>query len=163
MSTRAVAAVIALCLAPLAAEADEAEPLARHGDIVVEDGWARASLAHVPNSAAYVTLTNEGARSDRLVDATSSAAERVELHAHLHEDGVVRMRRIEAIEITPGEPTVLRPGGLHVMLFGLTAPLLEGTRLPLELHFAEAGTIVLELPVRGLDHRPPDARGHHGH
>jgi periplasmic copper chaperone A len=150
---RRLLALLALALAPAAAAADEA----RIGDLVIQDAWARASIGQVLNSAAYMTVTNRGAETDRLVDAAAPAAARAELHTHLHEQGVVRMRRVEAIEVAPGEATVLQPGGLHVMVIDLAAPLEAGDRLALTLTFERAGEIDLDLLVR-------DARGrHHGH
>jgi len=120
----------------------------RAGDIVVSDAWARASAtAAMKTGAAFAVLANEGAEMDRLVAAESPVAERVELHTHTMDGGVMRMRRVEAIEVHPGTPTVLRPGGLHVMFIGLRQPLAEGSRIPLTLHFETAGRVELAVEV----------------
>jgi hypothetical protein len=57
------------------------------------------------------------------------------------------MRRVEAIEVHPGTPTVLQPGGLHVMFIGLRAPLREGSTIPLTLVFEKAGRIEVSTDV----------------
>ncbi len=89
--------------------------------------------------------------SDRLIAAASPAAERVELHTHtLDAQGVARMTRIEGIEVVAGSPTELRPGGLHVMLMGLTAPLAAGDAIDLTLTFEAAGDVTLRVPVRAV-------------
>jgi len=137
--------------------------MAKVGDIIIHDGWARASIGNAPNSAAYMTLVTEGADVDRLVAVSTPAADRAELHTHLMEDGIAKMRQVEAIEVVPGEATPLEPGGLHVMLMGLTGALTEGAQLPITLTFETAGEVTLELPVRGLRGGMKHGAGHkHG-
>jgi len=139
----AALATLWLLLAPTAASAVDAGP------ITVEDAWARASIGAARNGAAYMTVTTTGPAPDRLVAAASPVAEAVELHAHLMEAGVMRMRPVAAIEVHPGEPAVLQPGGLHVMLIGLKAPLAEGGHFPLRLTFERAGVVDVVVAVRG--------------
>jgi copper(I)-binding protein len=124
--------------------------MAKVGDVMIHDGWARASIGSAPNSAAYMTLMTEGAEMDKLLGASSPAAESVELHTHLMEDGVAKMRPVEAIEVAPGAPTVLEPGGLHVMLMGLKGTLEEGDAMPITLTFEKAGEVSLDMPIRGI-------------
>ena len=137
------------------------------GDITIQHPWARASIGAAKAGAAYLTVTNAGEAVDRLAGVSSPRAGRVDFHGSLIEDGVAKMRRVEAIEVAPGEPAVLRPGGLHVMLMGLTAPLIEGELLPLTLTFERAGTVEIEAYIdeatagQGSDHgahrRPGDS------
>ncbi len=93
-----------------------------------------------------MTIVNRGDEADRLLAVTTAAAKAARLHTNLMTDGVMRMRRVEALEIAPGEPAVLRPGGLHVMLMGLKKRLIEGESFPLLLTFEKAGRI--EVPVQ---------------
>lgn len=116
--------------------------------IEVEEPWVRASLGAVPNSAAYLTIRSDA--PDRLTGASSPAAERVELHAAMMHAGVSQMRPLQAIEIGPDAPAVLQPGGTHLMLLGLTGRLEEGDAIRLDLEFEQAGTVSVEVPVRGL-------------
>lgn len=117
------------------------------GDLLVDHPWARASIGQAPNGAAYMTITTEGQETDRLVGVESDAANRVELHTHLMDNGVMKMRPVEAIEIAPGEPTLLQPGGLHVMLMGLKAPLRLGESFPMTLVFERAGRVEVEVKI----------------
>ena len=135
-----------------------AEPIATVGTVAIHDAWARASLGQTGTSAAYMTLETSGEEADRLVAAASPVAASAELHTHLMDGGVARMRPVAAVEIAPGAPTVLEPGGLHIMLIGLEEKLVEGATLPLSLTFEEAGTIDLEVPIRGVG-----GMGHGGH
>ncbi len=117
------------------------------GTISVDHPWARATAGQAPNGAAFMLLTNAGDQADYLVGAATDVADRVELHQHTMEDGVMKMRPVEKIEIAPGGEALLKPGGLHVMLLGLKAPLKEGERFPLTLTFEEAGPLEVEVAV----------------
>lgn len=135
--------VTALGLGP-AARADEYAL----GPLLVQHPWARASIGQAKAGAAYLVIVNRGAAVDRLVAVETPVARRAAVHIHLREEGVVKERPVGAIEIAPGEPAVLRPGGRHIMLFGLEAPLEEGTRFPLTLIFEAAGSIEVQVEVQ---------------
>jgi copper(I)-binding protein len=146
-----------LSAAALAALSAPSRP-ARAEALVVHDAWARAGLQG-RTSAAYMTIENTTATLDRLVSAATPAARVVELHTHLMEGGVMRMRPVSAIEVNPGEPAVLRPGGLHVMLIDLTRPLRAGETIPLTLRFEKAGEVTVQVPVQAAGASGP---GQHG-
>lgn len=143
---KAIVLALAIVFAGLGALASAADVKA--GDIVVSDAWARASAtAAMKTGAAFAVLNNQGAEMDRLIAAESPVAERVELHTHMMDGGVMRMRQVAAIEVHPGTPTVLQPGGLHVMFMGLRRPLAEGSSIPLTLVFEKAGRLDLAVDV----------------
>jgi len=137
--------VLTACLSGALLPAFAADPA-----LEVQEPWARATAGRAPNGAAYLTIVNPGVATDRLLGATAPVAKAVELHAHLMDGGVMRMREVSAIEIHPGEPAMLRPGGLHVMLIGLKEPLKEGTTFPLTLRFERAGEMVVPVRVLGV-------------
>ena len=118
----------------------------RVGAIEIEHPWARASAT--ANGAMYMEIENKGAAADKLVAASTAAAAKAELHTHLLENGIARMRPVDAIEVTPGSPTVLRPGGLHVMLIGLKKPLQIGDTITVTLTFEKAGRVDVTVPVQ---------------
>lgn len=163
MRTLLTTAALAMSLA-LPAFADEAG-MAKAGDLMIHDGWVRASLGSNPNSAAYLTLEAHGDAADRLIKAASPLADKAGLHTHLMEDGIARMRPVAAIEVAPGEPTVLQPGSFHIMLMGLSEKLEEGGNLPITLTFENAGEVTLDLPIRsatgsGMKHGAGHEHGH---
>lgn len=139
------------------------------GKITIEDAWARATIGATANGAAYFTANNAGERADAIVAADSPVAARVELHTHTVEDGMMRMHEVERVEVAPGEPTKFEPGGLHVMLIDLEAPLMEGETFPLTLEFADAGMVAVDVEVKPVTHDPgAEGQGHnhdhdHGH
>lgn len=130
------------------------------GALTIEDAWARASAGPAKTGAAYVTITNGGAETDRLIAVTTPVAKKAAVHAHTMDGGVMKMRPVEAVEVNPGEPTVFMPGGLHVMLMGLKAPLVEGNTFPLTLAFERSGIVEVRVRVLGVSAmRHPE---HHG-
>lgn len=132
------------------------------GELRIEQPWARASIGQSKTGAAYLTLNNGGEAIDRLLSVATPAAKHAGLHTHLMDAGVMKMRPVEAIEVAPGAPTVLRPGGLHVMLMGLGAPLTEGASFPLRLTFEKAGTVEVEVRVQGIGAMEPKMDHKHG-
>lgn len=124
---------------------------AESGAVQVETPWARESPPAAANGAAYMTLINTGQETDRLLSASGDVANTIELHTHLLENNVMKMRKIDAIEVAPGEPTMLRPGGLHIMLIGLKKPLVVNQTFPLTLKFEKAGETSVQVTVRGKD------------
>ncbi len=91
--------------------------------------------------AAYLTVVNDGAEPDRLIEDATPVARSAALHRQLMDAGVMRMRPVPALVLPPGAPTVLKPGGLHVMLMGLKAPLRQGQTFPPALTFEGAGRL----------------------
>ncbi|WP_135079123.1 copper chaperone PCu(A)C [Terasakiella sp. SH-1] len=116
------------------------------GDISVEGVWARASAGMARAGAAFMTIKNTGT-ADKLVSAKADVSKTVELHTHLHEDGIMKMRQVKNIAVNKGM-TMLKPGGLHVMFMGLNEPLKEGSIFPLTLVFEKAGEMNVTVMVK---------------
>jgi copper(I)-binding protein len=130
------------------------------GDLLIERPWARASAAPtVKTGVAYLTLVNVGMEADRLVAAATPVAKKAALHTHTMVGNVMKMRPVQAIEVNPGEPSVLKPGGLHIMLMGLKDPLKEGEHFPLTLTFERAGTVEIQVRIQ----KPGSMEPGHGH
>ena len=114
----------------------------------IDDAWARATPPGAKVGAGYMKISSTVA--DRLVGAASPAAARVELHVNEKKGDVLRMREVKAYDIPVGGVFELSPGGAHLMLVDLKAPLKQGTRVPLTLRFEKAGEMKVELEVRAL-------------
>ncbi len=124
-----------------------------HCVIVFDKMQVRATIGTMPTSAAYLSITSPGPDGDRLLNVVSDLAGKTELHTMIMDNGIMRMRQIEGgIEIPAGKTVYLAPGGTHIMLMGLTAPLQAGTSYSLSLIFAKAGTV----PVSFMALRPTD-------
>jgi periplasmic copper chaperone A len=130
------------------------------GDLVVESPWARESVTRT--GAAYLTVRNGGDQDDRLVGVSSEVADKAELHSSVMQDGVMKMRAVEGLDVPAHGEAVLEPGGLHIMLIGLKAPLEEGKSFALTLEFENAGEIEVTTTVEDIAHG--GGGGHdHGH
>lgn len=133
------------------------------GDIHIIHPWSRALPPVAPTAAAYLGLENRGGRADRLIAAASPIAGRVELHEHIHQDGLMKMQQIDSVEIAPGARVEFKPGGHHLMLFELQQTLVEGGSYPMTLTFEQAGEVEVEVKVTGepAPAASPDAHSHH--
>lgn len=147
MSVRTALASLAL-LAPLTAMA---------GPIEVRDAYVHATSTAQPVGAGFLTVANSGA-ADRLLGVACACSQSAELHAMSMDGGVMRMRKLDSIDIPAKGSVTLEPGGMHLMLIGLKAPLADGQQVPLELRFDKAGVVKTMLKVKA---RMP--AGHEGH
>lgn len=127
---------------------------AQAGDISVSDPYARAVPPGQPNSAVFMTLANASKQDRALVGAESTAAGVVELHTHVNEDGVMKMRRVDKIAIPAGQTVALKPGGLHVMLIGLKENLEPGKEVHMNLLFDNGTKEHIMAPVRKIEMAP---------
>lgn len=117
------------------------------GSLKIGHPWARPTVAGQGTGGAYLSVANQGGAADKLLGARMPAAERVEVH-EMHMDGdVMRMREVGTLALPAGHSVKLEPGGLHLMLLGLKAPLKIGDKLPLVLRFEKAGEIEVMLQV----------------
>jgi periplasmic copper chaperone A len=115
--------------------------------ITVEGAFARATIGAGKTGVAYLTVHNSSGQADRLVGTITEISKRASLHTHLHENGVMKMRPIDGIVIPAHGMAELKPGGDHVMLMGLKAPLKMGDHFPLALVFEKAGEIPIMVTV----------------
>lgn len=132
--------------------------------VSITEAWARATPGLSKNGGAYVTIVNSGSKADRLVAASGTVARKVELHTHIMENGVMKMRRVEGIDVPAGKTVALHPGGYHIMLIGLHKPLKEGDRFPLTLTFRSGARETVTVEVKGIGAMGPGgASGGAGH
>lgn len=125
----------------------------------VVEAWVRPTVQGQSSGGGYLRIDNRGGAADRLVGARSPAAVSTELHQMSMDGDVMRMRRIDAIDVPAGGSVELKPGGHHLMLTGLKAPLRAGSNLDLVLQFEKAG----EVKVRARVGTGPADGGHDHH
>lgn len=116
--------------------------------ITVTGQWARTSPMATDMGAAYMTI--EASAFDELIGASvdMSVAMMTEVHETVTVDGSSKMQEVERIEVSPGSPIEMKPGGYHVMLMGLTEPLVTGETVTVTLKFSKAGDVTVEVPVQ---------------
>ena len=115
--------------------------------ISIENASLRLPAPGQTKGTAYFDVVNNGG-ADVLLSAATPFSSRVELHTHLHEDGMMKMRQVETVDIGPETVTHFKTGGLHVMIFNMDVP--EGaTHMPLTLTFATSGAIDVSIKIGG--------------
>jgi periplasmic copper chaperone A len=150
-----VTALMTAVAAPVHAQTPAPSP------IQIENSWAPTSIGQSKTGVVYLTITNHDGALDRLVGASSPAAGKIELHMSEIRNGVARMQAMPKLELEPHQPVTLKPGGLHLMLVDLKAPLRLGGQVPITLTFERAAPVEVVVKV-GPAPAAPDA-GHAGH
>ena len=145
---RLVLCALALLLPAAAARATEME---------VVQPWARVTPGS-HTGAVYFTLHNGGAQPDRLMSGATPLARRAEMHSSIEENGVMRMEKIDAVEVNAGGSVPFQPSGMHVMLIGLDPSAAPGKTMPVTLHFEHAGDIQVNVPILAPGAPPPAPR-----
>lgn len=118
--------------------------------VQITNVWARAGK---PNSAAFMKLFNTSGEMRKIVGAKTDITEHVELHDHVQEGDVMKMRKVDAIDIPVGQVVELKPGGKHVMFFGLKEALKEGQHFKLSLIFDNGSKAELQVPVKAMRYK----------
>jgi hypothetical protein len=121
------------------------------GDLVISQAWTRATPGGAKTGGGFVTIENKGSAPDKLIGASADGAGKIEVHEMAMNDGVMKMRPVEGgLTIDPGKTVKLAPGGYHLMMMDLKAPLKQGDKLPLTLQFEKAGKVAVTLDVQGI-------------
>jgi periplasmic copper chaperone A len=130
------------------------------GSLQITQPWARATPKGAASGAAYMTVKNTGAKAVRLRCVSSDSAAKCEIHEMSMAGGVMRMRPVEGgLEIKAGQTVTLQPGGFHMMLTGLKAPLQEGKMLEATLEADGGGTAQVEFPIAAVGAPGPGGGG----
>jgi periplasmic copper chaperone A len=151
--TKMTFACAALCLSASLYAGTAAE------DLLAEGAYVRAVPPGQPNSAAFMDLTNKGETGHVLVAAESNVSKVAELHTHSMEGGMMKMRPVEKIDLPGGQTVKLQPGGLHIMLIGLTRQLSPGEDVEITLVFEDGSRDTLQAPVKTVQ----QTMEHHHH
>lgn len=137
------------------------------GDLVIEAPWTRATPGGAKVGGGYVKITNKGSAPDRLIGGSLPLAGSVEVHEMSMANNVMQMRRIDGLEIKPGQSVELKPGGYHLMFMELKDALTAGQTLKGTLVFEKAGTVQVEFLVAPIGAASRDAKmpakSGHGH
>lgn len=134
-------ALIPFVLLVVAACGQDGQP-----DIQPGNAWARPTRGDAPG-AVYVAINNKGSADDRLIGASTDRAAMAMVHQTELVDGVATMRMAGEINIPAGERIEMVPGGTHIMLQGLRAPLRTGDSFDLVLKFRKSGQRNVKVDV----------------
>lgn len=128
------------------------------GALTITAPWTRATPKGAEVAGGYLSITNTGTQADRLLSISAGIASRLEFHEMATVDGVMQMRQLEnGLEILPGQTIELKPGGVHIMMMGLTAQIKAGDHIKGTLVFEKAGSIEVEFVAGGIGSGAPGA------
>ena len=119
-------------------------------DISISDPYARAVPPGQKNSAAFMVIKNSSNEVRHVVRAESNIAKIVEMHTHIKDNGMMRMRQVDKITIPANGETTLKPGGLHVMLMGLHKDLNDGDDVSVTLVLDNGKSIAVDLKAKKM-------------
>ncbi len=117
-------------------------------DIKIENAWIRAVPPVSKMTAVYMDIINKGSETDELIGANMDICKEVEIHTVFYEEDMMKMRKVDKVEIKGGDTVRLKPGGFHIMCIGIKKHPAEGEVLPVELKFKKSGTIKVNAEVR---------------
>ena len=121
-----------------------------HAEIQVDDAYIRGLPPGQTVTAAFFHLSNQSDKSCELIGASSPVAGQAEIHAHSHHNGMMKMRRVDAVDLPAGETFVFKPGGYHLMLLGVQQPLVDGDNYPVTLFFRGCPEQTINAEVRSV-------------
>ncbi|MBS1139067.1 MAG: hypothetical protein H6R13_520 [Proteobacteria bacterium] len=116
-------------------------------NVSVQDPYVRLAPPNAPATGAFMVIKNNGDKDIKVLKADNPVSKVTELHTHLNEGGVMKMRPVPAIDIKAKGEAVLKPGGLHVMLIDLKAPMKEGDVVPITLIFDDGSAKQVDAKV----------------
>lgn len=119
-------------------------------DIKVESPYVRLLPPSAPTTAAFMKLINSSPKEVKLINASSDCCNLVELHTHIMEDGMMKMRQVKSISIPAKANIELKPGSFHIMLIGLKSPLKEESIVKIKLNFDNKETIEIKAKAKTL-------------
>lgn len=137
---------------PAADTLQEAPPL--EPTVSVDNAFIRGLPPGQANTSAYFHLRNQSDVPLRLIGASTNIARLVEIHEHRMNNGKMQMRKVDGITIDASSEVELKPGGLHLMLFDLNRPLVDGESISVQLIFQDSPQLDLTMTVRSVLKEP---------
>jgi copper(I)-binding protein len=126
------------------------------GDIVVEQAWARLVPGSARTGAVYLTVHNKSGQDDLLLAVDSPVAESTAVHETIVENDVARMEPLPAgVNLPSHGEVVMRPGGMHIMMTGVSSDIRVGSLMPVKMVFRDAGSLDFDVPVVPLGASDP--------
>jgi copper(I)-binding protein len=114
-------------------------------NVDVKDAWARATVPGQKGTGAFMNITAKA--GTRLVGVSSPAAGVAEVHEMKMENDIMKMRAVPILDLPAGQTVQLKPGGYHVMLMDLKAPLAKDSSIPVTLRFKDAKGVESKLDL----------------
>jgi copper(I)-binding protein len=120
------------------------------GELEVDAPWSQELPPNAPTLATFFIIRNHGMNPDRLLSVDTPIAGAAQLHAHIDQDGMMKMQQLDSLAIPAQSDVVFAPMAYHVMLVDVQAdaPRASGKQFPLTLHFETAGDLTVQVDIR---------------
>ncbi len=119
--------------------------------IEIDNAYIRATPPMVPNSAAFLTIVNNSNKDITLDSIASNIVSNIEMHNSSMKNGIMSMKQVKNILIKAKSTTTLKPGSLHIMLFGIkNKPLKAGDKHEFTFNFSNKEVLTLDLSVKSV-------------
>lgn len=149
---------VSLLATPSLQAAEESSPA-----LIVSDAYFRLAPPGRSMTAAYMQLKNNSGQPQVLTAFHSSSAASIELHNHIHVNGMMKMRKVDTLSIDDGETVQLQPGGYHLMIFGLQTGLSLDDSIAIELQLESGQSVIVNASARSLKQKQKQKNMHKGH
>jgi copper(I)-binding protein len=138
--------------------ADELKP-----DILVEAPYVRATIPGTDITSAYMTIKNNSENKVILIGASSSVSDRIEIHQHTMNNGMMKMRQVKQLVIKENSQVTLQPMGYHLMIFKVKNILQPKDEVAITLHFKQQKDLVVAIPVQSIKQEKQIKKQHNHH
>jgi len=158
----------AVTLAACSGEMPHSEYGNTHAGHQMDEGIVISSARVLPpfpgrdTAAGYMSITNHSKTDDKLLSVTSPISGAVEIHNHVEEGGVMKMRQVDGVSLKAGETVELKPGSFHLMMFKASLPEKQED-VSLTLNYENAPSVTMIVPVEGRGEDAGHGSGHDGH
>jgi copper(I)-binding protein len=130
----------------------------KKGTIDVDMPYVRTPVPGQSMTAAFLKVSNTGEQACQLTGASSSYAKKIEFHTHQHVDGMMKMRPVDIVEVAGGSSVAFKPGGLHLMLFGVNHD--ETSSAEITFTTDKCGEIKFSAPIKSIKSQHSKAMHH---
>lgn len=114
----------------------------------INNGWVRQTFGNARISSAYMEISNHNNFPIEITDITTDIAALSEIHDMTHQDGIMRMRKLDKLIIPANDNIILSPEGKHIMLINLNKKLLVGEKITMKIFIKDHSPLEIELIIK---------------
>jgi len=139
----------------------EALAVEYNSNIIIVAPYVRANIPGTDITSAYMSIENENDETVILTGVSGLFSDRIEIHQHTMNDGMMKMRKVKQLVITGKNKVILQPMGYHLMIFNVKKTLLPEEKVSLTLHFKHQKDLIITIPVRSIKQERQSKKQHH--
>ncbi|KQT43904.1 MULTISPECIES: copper chaperone PCu(A)C [unclassified Methylophilus] len=129
--------------------------IAAHAELKVANAWVKPTVTGQPVGAAYMQLTSD--KNVEIVALSSPVAGKTELHSMSMTGNIMRMKRVDRLQLKAGKLVELKPGGFHIMLMELKHQIKEGETVPISLVTQDEAGNKATVSIKAIATAPPES------